>query len=196
MAKKKSAKPRAPRAKWSNHDDWAMLSWLDHTIKHKELSFSDTVVAHLKQAYSLIQIENRLIRLWNKNGVGEARTTWRESLFTSGSKCIGLTLEERGEVAKLVQALEEEYVARQLSTPVRRLRSSSRADTSTSRDGLPSRYSSKSLGTAQKLSRTQRLSTTPSRIKREIDCVEVVSGEGSQSKKRKNNGFRTVRKTM
>jgi hypothetical protein len=196
MAKKKSAKPRASRAKWSDPDDWAMLSWLDFTLKHKELAFSDTVVAHLKQAYSLTQIESRLIRLWNKNGIEEARTTWRESLFTSGSKCIGLTPEDKKEVAKLVQALEEEYVARQLSTPVRRLRSSSRVETSTSRDGLPFRNSSRSLGTTQKISRTQSLSTTPSRIKREIDCVEVVSGEGSQSKKRKNNGFRTVRKTM
>jgi hypothetical protein len=195
MAKKKSAKPRASRAKWSDPDDWAMLSWLDFTLKHKELDFSDTVVAHLKQAYSLTQIENRLIRLWNNNGVEEARTTWRESLFTFGSKCIGLTPEDKKEIAKLVQALEEEYVARQLSTPVRRLRSSSRVD-STSRDSLPFRNSSRSLGTTQKISRTQSLSTTPSRIKREIDCVEVVSGEGSQSKKRKNNGFRTVRKTM
>jgi hypothetical protein len=198
MGKKKRQRSIGLPAQWSASDEISLLSWLNFTLKHDELDFNETIVGYLKQVYRLSQVESKLRSIWELFGPvqepGDKRKTkWRDDLFTHGSSCLhedhGISDDVKHEIKILVQILEDEYQARQLSTPVRRLRSSSRLDERTPLGETTSAIYRSSFSRTPNLQRhKQSESLTPSTIKRESENLEVNdSGNGGRSKRLKKS---------
>ena len=192
----KSGESRAPPTLWSSTEIIALLAWLDHTLKHKDVDFKSTVVDHFKNKFTLRQIEDKLGSLWDRKGPnkvpGAPKVIWRTDVYARGSKSLGnhphgLNDEQKREIAAALEEIENEYIATQLARVPdlsHRLRSSSRlASVSTVRScqiTAPHLETSKTPAGR----RQQTISLTPSRVKREIRDTESSSAEQSTGRKR------------
>jgi hypothetical protein len=134
MAKKKSRKAQRnqPSADWSDDDIISLLSWLDFSLKHKEINFQTTIVDHLKGAFALGQIEGKLNRLWWTYGPDQVPGTakLKPDIKTRGSVAIPKYLTEATteKIRLAIEALEKGRDALFSTPPNRRLRSISRLD--------------------------------------------------------------------
>jgi hypothetical protein len=191
MGKKKQIRPKRLAAEWSDADVTALLSWLDHSLAHPEINFKETVVSHFNEAYTFQQCDGKLWRLWNSSkgpvqpvGVSLKELREDQNIYACGTACLhGLDEEYRREIARATQQLEDELVAKQLSTPGHRLRSSSRMDRSQSvQSPIPrkARPTYKAHSRSQnRFSQPQAQSLTPSRIKQESRRLTSTPSEKS-----------------
>jgi hypothetical protein len=105
-----------PKVQWSYEDLMALLAWLDHSIQHDDIDFSEHIVEHLKESrqkeFTLTQIEGRLRHLWTCYGIGDLsckRIRWGDDIFAHGSLCLGLSAQEKEGIKSTLQGLEEGY---------------------------------------------------------------------------------------
>lgn len=140
MAKKIKSKPKHPHGKWSSKDETSLLAWLDHTLQHAEVDFQKTAVKHLGNVFNPKQIDGKLWRLWHLCGpdvpAGISLRQWKndKSIYVHGSAClVGLSENDRRDIATTTQLLEDEFMASQLAAASQRhLRSASKLDRSSS----------------------------------------------------------------
>lgn len=191
---KKNKKTSQERVKWHHEDLVELLAWLDHTIEHDDINFSNTAVDHLKESrekdFTIAQIENKLRALWDEYGTNDLPRRgikWRDHVFVHGSSSIvGLGTDEKEDVASRLQALEEHYEASHLF-PSQRLRRRSRPVNVESRRHT----SSECLGTPrnktprQSRTRSRTLSLTPTAVKRETETAEKGFPQKAVPRKRK-----------
>jgi hypothetical protein len=134
MVRKRSRRAQRdqPFADWSYDNIISLLSWLDFSLKHKEINFQATIVDHLKGAFALKQIEGKLKRLWSNHGPDQVPGTakLKPDIKTRGSAAIPKYLTEATteNIRLAIEALEKGYVASFSTPPNRRLRSISRLD--------------------------------------------------------------------
>jgi hypothetical protein len=106
-----------------------------------------------------------------------------QSIYKHGTACLpGLDEEHRRDIARATQQLKDEFVAKQLSTPSRRLRSSSRLDRSQSvQSPSPSKpqavHRVKRIPNKASEPRSQSQSLTPSLVKQESRRVTSTPSE-------------------
>lgn len=136
MAKKKRG---AQQHRWEREEEGILLAWLDHTIAHREVDFESTIVARLNSVYTIAQINRKLAGLWKSYGPHHEERKpgiWVTDLNTYGSECLkrtnhleyGLPQEILKELATWTMLFAEEYSAKQLLQPSRKLRSQSRSN--------------------------------------------------------------------
>ena len=202
MAKKKRG---AQQHRWEREEKGILLAWLDHTIAHREVDFESTIVARLKSVYTIAQINRKLAGLWKSYGPHHEERKpgiWVTDLNTYGSECLkrtnhleyGLPQEILKELATWTMLFAEEYSAKQLLQPSRKLRSQSRSNdfSPARRTGLNSpKPPIQTSQTPRK--RTQTYSLTPSAIKREI---ESPPGKKSPAKKTKYKQSQNISVSM
>jgi len=190
MAKRKNrGAQRNESANWSDEIQVSLLSWLDFSLKHKEIDFESTIVDHLKGAFTLQQIEGKLRRLWYDYGPVQVPGTpkLRPDIKTRGSLSLPhyMTADKKNDIRLAIETLEIGYDAL-FPTPNRRLRSISRLDTPSS-----NQYSRSSTTTVQKTETLQKRkrrfeseSVTPSGVKNEIRQVDIGSPNTMKGRKR------------
>lgn len=191
--KEKEVEAPDSRTEWSPKETIALLVWLDHALKHEEVDFKATVVAHLKSKFTLQQIERKLSSLWNSfasdpdDFASGTNLKWREDVYKRGSVSIGLSDRDKEDIAAAMDELETEYVRSHFEeVPARnyRLRSSSLLGSiSTIRSSQRVTPLLETKGTP--LRQWQHTSSvTPSTVKREIRDTEPNSAEQSTGRKR------------
>jgi hypothetical protein len=191
MAKKRKAKApdRKPR-KWSREEKRTLLAWLDFSLKHKEVvDFDEGVADHLGGAFTREQIERQLKTLWNNHGPDgpDSPKDWHD-IKIRGSLSLhnkhGLDEKQRNDIALAVEKLEKVFFL-ELSTPNRRLRSSSRVDTGSNQKSWlntpPVEKNGKTQGRKRKLGSD---SSTPPGAKHEIERVDIESSKTNPSRKK------------
>jgi hypothetical protein len=118
------------RINWSIEEKMELIAWLDHSVKHKAISFDDTVIDHLKQAcdsdYTIKQVKEKLKALWTNIGQNSYpnQKSW-EDVFDHGSKTFILTVKETESIDQARKRIEEQATTALLETP-RRTRGDSR----------------------------------------------------------------------
>jgi hypothetical protein len=191
MAKKKNTK--ASRVKPVNHWSWentvSLLSWLDFSLKHKDIDF-EAVVDHLAGAFTIEQVDRKLKTLWNRWGPDEPDSSkdWHD-IKICGSPLLHnrgfLNGDQKNDIALAVEELEKTYLP-ELSTPNRRLRSSSRLETgSSNQDSRLNTPIVEKNGKAQ--GRKRKFGTdslTPSGGKHEIVPVDIDSSKTDKVRKK------------
>jgi hypothetical protein len=194
MAKKKRAISQTPRVEWPESDVATLLAWYDYTLQHQDVDFDSTIVPHLGQTYTIVQIKRKLYQLWHVHGPYGTHRAWADDFKTQGSKCLhdnGLPTDIQKQVERSVQRFEDEYAAKQPSPAIRRLRSASRSiHFSPIREIALDNAMVARPRTPQKLrQRLQSNCLTPSAIKREI---ESPLGRHSPAKKSKQKHSKRV----
>jgi hypothetical protein len=196
MAKRKSTKTSRVKAKnqWQWQSTLALLSWLDFSLKQMGIDyFEKTIVDRLGGGFTIEQIDGKLQRLWNQGGPNElSRKEWRDikergsvSLHNHGF----LTEEQINDIALAVEELEKNCLP-DLSTPNRRLRSTSRLETVSSNQS--SRLNTPSVeknGTAPGRKRKFADSLTPSTVKHEIIPVSIGSSKTDIKARKKQKTY-------
>lgn len=187
MAKKR--KPKASDGKqWEWEEHASLLAWLDVSLKHKDVDFDTTVVNRFGGAFTLEQIERQLKRLWTHFGQ-ETSKNWHD-IKIHGSLLLhaphhGLNEDEKRDIALAFEEFEKPFLLEN-STPNRRLRSSSRADTTSSTQD--SRFNTPIVETNGKAQGQKRKfgtdSLTPSDVKHKIVQVVISSPKSIKSRKR------------
>jgi hypothetical protein len=184
MAKRKNTKNSRvkPKNQWPWQCTLTLLSWLDFSMKYMGIDyFEKTVVDRLGGEFTIEQIDGKLQRLWNQGGPNElSRKEWRD-IKERGSVSLHnrdfLTVDEINDIALAVEELEKNCLP-DLSTPNRRLRSSSRLETVSSNQS--SRLNTPTVeknGTARGRKRMFADSLTPSTVEHEIVPVSIDSSK-------------------
>jgi len=198
MGKQKRKKPRLPVADWSTAEEIALLSYLDHALKHDEVDFKQTVPLYLNRIYTFEQCDRKLWALWNRIGPDHPPGTLlkqlkeEQSIYKHGSACLhGLDERYRRDIVHATEQLENEFVAKQPSAHGPRLRSSSRFDRSQSVQSPVPRNPPTAHRTRARTQfkgsepRSQSQSITPSLIKQENLCFTSTPSEKSGARKRR-----------
>ena len=184
MARRKNNKTSGvkPKNQWPWQSTLTLLSWLDFSLKYMDIDhFEKTIVDRLGGEYTIGQIDGKLQRLWNRGGPNElSRKEWRD-IKERGSISLHnhdfLTEEQINDIALAVEELEKNYLP-DLSTPNRRLRSTSRLETVSSNQS--SRLNTPTVeknGKAHGRKRKLADSLTPSTVKDEIVPVSIGSSK-------------------
>jgi hypothetical protein len=192
MAKKKNTKASRvkPVNQWSWENTVSLLSWLDFSIKHKDIIQFDDVVDHLAGAFTIEQVDRRLKTLWNRWGPDrpDSPKDWHD-VKIRGSQSLHnrgfLDEDQKNGIALAVEELKKTYLP-ELSTPNRRLRSSSRVETgSLNQDSRlttpPVEKNGKAQGRKRKFGTD---SLTPSSGKHEIVPIDIDSSKTSKARKK------------
>lgn len=184
MARRKNNKTSGvkPKNQWPWQSTLTLLSWLDFSLKHMDIDhFEKTIVDRLDGAFTIEQIDGKLQRLWNYGGPEQlSRKEWRD-IKKRGSVSLHnrdfLSEKQINDIALAVEELEKTYLP-DLSTPNRRLRSTSRPETVSSNQS--SRLNTPTVeknGTAHGRKRKFADSPTPSTVKHEIVPVSTGSSK-------------------
>jgi hypothetical protein len=199
MARRRNRNQSAAQ-KWTDENIISLLSLLDFTLKHKEVNFETTIVAHLKDVFTLGQIEGKLYRLWNDFGPDQVpgAPKLKSDIKDRGSRSIPkyLTGDVKNEIRLAIEELEKGYGYDALfSTPNRRLRSISRLGTTPSIQD--SRLATPARSTPQRQKRKfDNVSTNTFGLKPEIGQVDSSfskTPKNSSRKKQKTYSKRDVR---
>ena len=204
MAKQRNTKNKGAqnvsKRKWPREKLIALLSWLDFTLRHEEISFESTVVDYLDNSYTFMQIRRKLPRLWETYGPNQEPGGPKPEcdIEIRGSKTLdnphGLTDDEKRDIALAVEKLENGYSARQHTQPSRLLRSSSRALLISSHQRVESeirRSKTEELIQGRK-PRLQTSSVTPSEPTRRTNINAKISKKAVRKNSRKKIAQRNV----
>ena len=186
MAKKTKSKPKQSKAEWSSEDEISLLAWLDHTLKNDEIDFQKTAVEHLNNAFTWKKIDGKLWRLWHTYGpsvpADMTQRQWKteKSIYDHGSGClVGLSENDKREIASTTQLLEDEFIASQIAaSSQRQLRSASKFDRSSSiRDSGSWPRSTSREEPRINASELTTPSSSPLHVKSDVKNIKTLSSE-------------------
>jgi len=108
MANNKRASSATTR-KWTDPAIVSLLSWLNHSIQHKEIEFDETIIDYLKDScgiqFTPSQIKSKLYNLWDKKGQNDSKSV--DDLRSQGHSSLpGLALPLRSQIEAQTEFLE------------------------------------------------------------------------------------------
>ncbi len=175
--------------KWPVEHFVELVAWLNYSVCHEGITFSDTIVEQLKAScdkeYTAEQVQRKLRSVWTTHGPKtDSLYTWKD-LYSHGSKILlRLTDQEEEAIDRAYAKLEDRATAKLLSAREQpRTRSASKSDSF--------RFSPHiSLETVQARQsppyskRGQTGSLTPCPTKRESEPVDLGTYEGLTPRKK------------
>lgn len=175
--------------KWPHEHFVELIAWLNYSLSHEGINFSDTIVEHLKAScdkeYTFEQIKRKLRTAWTSYGPKtDTQYTWND-LYDHGSQILSGLADEQLEAIAIAHAkLEDEATAKLLAArECPRTRSASKSDNFRFSPHV-SLENFRTKQSPQYYKRAQTGSVTPCPAKRESEPVDLGTYEGLTSRKR------------
>jgi hypothetical protein len=175
--------------KWPLEHFVELIAWLNYSLSHEGINFSDTIVEYLKAScdreYTFEQVNRKLRSAWTSHGPKtDSQYTWSD-LYNHGSQILSrLTDEQLEAIAKAHAKLEDGATAWLLAAREHpRTRSASKSGNFRFSPHI-SLETFQTKQSPQYSKRGQTGSVTPCPAKRESEPVDLGTYEGLTSPKR------------
>lgn len=175
--------------RWPRENLVELIAWLDFSLSHEGINFSDTIADHLKAScdkeYTFEQVERKLRSVWSSHGPKtDSQYTWLD-VYNHGSQILSrLTDEQLDAIARAHARLEDGATAKLLAVRERpRTRSASKSGNFRFSPHI-SLENFQTKQSPQYYKRQHTGSVTPCPAKRESEPVDLGTYEGLTPPKR------------